>query len=194
MKQDLGETRRQFISFWGEMASSWGVSRTMAQIYALLFSTSDAMDTDEIMTELEISRGNANMNLHKLLNWGLVHKVNRADTRKDYFEAEKDIWELTRNIILKRQQLELKPVTDSLAEIAESLKEGETPTEELSEQDYAFYKNLYAMAEFLELFNEMTSRLTPLLENKDVDQVRNLIQLLKTSQPAEASSQEGSNE
>jgi len=66
----------------------------MAQIHALLYAELEPMDTDAIMEELRISRGNANMNLRKLNEWGLVHKVSVEGDRKDYFIAEKmsGIW------------------------------------------------------------------------------------------------------
>ena len=65
----------RFIVFWGEMASNWGINRTMAQIHALLYVSEEALDTDRIMERLQISRGNANMNLRSLMSWSLVYKV-----------------------------------------------------------------------------------------------------------------------
>jgi DNA-binding transcriptional regulator GbsR (MarR family) len=71
------EALSKFILFWGEMASSWGISRTMAQIHAYLYAREDPADTDHLMERLQISRGNANMNLRSLRNWNLVRKVHR---------------------------------------------------------------------------------------------------------------------
>ena len=51
----------QFVSLWGDMASSWGINKTMSQIHALLYAQSNPLDTDSIMKKLQISRGNANM-------------------------------------------------------------------------------------------------------------------------------------
>src|SRR3712207_4865863 len=69
------EAQERFILFWGEMASSWWINRTMAQIHALLYASEAPLDTDEIMERLQISRGNANMNLRSLTNWDLVRKT-----------------------------------------------------------------------------------------------------------------------
>ena len=63
------EALDKFVKLWGDMASAWGINKTMAQIHALLYAESQALDTDSIMEKLGISRGNANMNLHRLLEW-----------------------------------------------------------------------------------------------------------------------------
>ncbi|MDZ7681329.1 MAG: hypothetical protein U5J63_06325 [Fodinibius sp.] len=83
------EALEQFILLWGEMASAWGINHTMAQIHALLYAESDPLDTDAIMEQLDISRGNANMNLRNLLQWQLIHKVHFKGKRRDYYTAEK---------------------------------------------------------------------------------------------------------
>ena len=77
------EALSRFVLFWGEMASRWGINRTMAQIHALLYAAETPMDTDEIMKQLQISRGNANMNLRSLINWDLVRKVHQSGSRTD---------------------------------------------------------------------------------------------------------------
>ena len=33
----LTDLQRKFVLHWGEMGTSWGVNRTVAQIHALLF-------------------------------------------------------------------------------------------------------------------------------------------------------------
>ena len=80
--------RDEFVQLWGDMASSWGINKTMSQIHALLYAESDALHTDEIMSILSISRGNANMNVRRLLDWELIHKVQFEGDRKDYFQLK----------------------------------------------------------------------------------------------------------
>ena len=61
------ESRALFIRRWGEMGASWGISRTMAEIHALLFISNVPLCADQIMEELQVSRGNASMNLRQLV-------------------------------------------------------------------------------------------------------------------------------
>ena len=106
----LEEAKKQFIASWGAFGSHWGINRTMAQIHALLLVSADPLSADEIMEELEISRGNANMNIRELINWGLVERQLQPGERKEYFTAEKDIWRVARQIVQERKKRELDPM------------------------------------------------------------------------------------
>ncbi|HEX2846465.1 MAG TPA: MarR family transcriptional regulator [Chitinophagaceae bacterium] len=106
----LTEARQQFISNWGAFGTHWGINRTMAQIHALLLVSPDPLTQDDIMEELNISRGNVNMNIRELINWGLVERVLLPGERKEYFSAEKDIWKVVKQIVKERKKRELEPM------------------------------------------------------------------------------------
>ena len=116
-KQQLTQAQDDFISSWGQMGSTWGISRTMAEIHALLYITGQPMCTDEVMERLAISRGNASMSLRALLDWGIVSKVHKRGDRKEYFQAELDVWTLSRKVIAERLRREIHPILANLAEI-----------------------------------------------------------------------------
>lgn len=98
------EGKEKFIESWGKMASEWGINRTMAQVHALLLISPNPLTADEVMEQLDISRGNANMNLRALMDWELVHKSLKAGERKEYFYAEKDMWIVVKRIITQRRK------------------------------------------------------------------------------------------
>jgi DNA-binding transcriptional regulator GbsR (MarR family) len=100
---ELQEAKMQFVSAWGSFGSNWGINRTMAQIHALLLVSHEPVSADDVMRELNISRGNVNMNLRELINWGLVDRVILTGERKEFFTAEKDIWNVARTILLERK-------------------------------------------------------------------------------------------
>ena len=110
----LTEAKQQFISNWGAYGTHWGINRTMAQIHALLMVSPDPITQDEMMEELNISRGNVNMNIRELINWGLVERVIVPGERKEYFVAEKDIWKVVRLIVKERKKRELEPMLQLL--------------------------------------------------------------------------------
>jgi DNA-binding transcriptional regulator GbsR (MarR family) len=113
------EAKEKFIQAWGTLGSNWGVNRTMAQIHALLLMSPEALTTEDIRKELDISSGNANMNLRALMDWGLVHKKLKSGERKEYFAAEKDMWEVVKNIIIQRKKRELEPMLRALDELTD---------------------------------------------------------------------------
>jgi DNA-binding transcriptional regulator GbsR (MarR family) len=110
----LTEARQQFISSWGAFGTHWGINRTMAQIHALLLISPDPLTQDDMMEELNISRGNTNMNIRELINWGLAERVLLPGERKEYFTAEKDIWKVVKQIVKERKKRELEPMMQLL--------------------------------------------------------------------------------
>ncbi len=115
MKYD--EARHKFIQSWGGLGTSWGISRTMAQIHALLMISPDALTTDDIMKELGISRGNVSMSLRSLIEWGIVYKDYVPGDRKEYYRSEKDVWVLATQVAKERQKRELEPVIRMLNQV-----------------------------------------------------------------------------
>ena len=114
----LSEAQDKFIQAWGTLGSSWGINRTMAQVHALLLVSPEALSTEDIMAELNISRGNANMNIRALLDWNLVYKELKPGERREYFSAEKDIWKVATQVIRERRKRELEPVLKVLREVS----------------------------------------------------------------------------
>ncbi len=106
----LTEARQHFISSWGAFGTHWGINRSMAQIHALLMVSPEPLTQDEMMEQLNISRGNTNMNIRELINWGLVERVIIPGERREYFSAEKDMWKVVRMIVKERKKRELEPM------------------------------------------------------------------------------------
>lgn len=115
----LEEAKAKFIANWGRFGTNWGINRTMAQIHALLLVSPDPLSAEEVMDQLNISRGNANMNLRELIDWGLVQKVIVTGERKEFFSAEKDIWKAARQIIKERKKRELDLMIPVLQELSQ---------------------------------------------------------------------------
>jgi len=118
------EAKEKYIQAWGTLGSSWGVNRTMAQIHALLMVATAPLSAEDIMEELTISRGNVNMNLRALMDWGLAEKVLVSGERKEFFKAEKDIMKISVQVAKERKRRELDPILKLLNEISEV--EGDT--------------------------------------------------------------------
>jgi len=115
---ELAAAKLKFIEAWGKLGSEWGINRTMAQVHALLLISPDALTTEEIMETLSISRGNANMTLRDLIGWGLIEKQHKAGERKEYFFADKEVWNIARQVAKERKKRELEPVLKVLNELS----------------------------------------------------------------------------
>jgi len=114
----LADAKAQFIHLWGVTGTSWGVSKTLAQVHALLLVSPVALSTEDIMAQLTISRGNASMTVRELLDWGLIYKELRPGERREFFVAEKDMLQVTRCIIRARKRRELDQMKRTLDQLA----------------------------------------------------------------------------
>ncbi len=141
---DFQKTRMEFIAQWGTLGSSWGINRTMAQIHALLMIAVEPMPTNEVMEELKISRGNANANLRDLVGWGLIRRVTYPGDRKEYFEAEKDVWIMFCTIARERKRREIDPVLNLLKTASSQSLNANNPAQKL------FSEQLSELSEFVE--------------------------------------------
>lgn len=116
-RRQLLASQDQFVQAWGQLGPAWGISRTMAEAHALLYISGRALNTDEVMERLRISRGNASMTLRSLVEWGIVARVHKPGDRKEYYTAEQDVWTLARQIMRERLRREILPALASLHEI-----------------------------------------------------------------------------
>ena len=114
----LPEAKSQFIQAWGTLGSKWGINRTMGQLHALLMVSPDPLSAEDMMEALNISRGNVNMNIRDLMDWGLVEKMHKPGDRKEYFWAEKDVWKITKQVAKERKKRELEPIIKVLEQVS----------------------------------------------------------------------------
>lgn len=158
--ETLARARDEFITQWGAIGSAWGINRTMAQIHALLMVSPRALTTDEIMEELKISRGNAHSNLRELAGWGLVRGVIRKGERKEYFEAEKDVWKMFCTVGRERRRRELEPALQVIQNCTRQT--GGLKTAEAK----AFNGQLRALGDFVQVVDSVLGRVTKMEQSK----------------------------
>jgi DNA-binding transcriptional regulator GbsR (MarR family) len=99
----------RFVVHWGEMGEMWGVNRSVAQVHALLFVSDQPMTAEDIAARLGIARSNVSTSLKELTGWTLIRRVQVLGDRRDYFEAEADMFEMVRRIALGRKAREIDP-------------------------------------------------------------------------------------
>lgn len=153
----LQEAKLKFIQTWGALGSNWGISKTMAQIHALLMVSDQILCTEDIMEALQVSRGNTNMNVRSLIDWGLVYREVKTGDRREFFRAEKDIYKVGKQIVKIRREREVQPVINllnQLQSIDEKTEEGEN-----------FKKQMKEFAEFTERSDALVGKLVEADEN-----------------------------
>jgi len=117
-----------FVLHWGEMGSRWGISRTVAQIHALLYLAPRPVNAEEIAETLSLARSTVSTSLRELQGWGLIRLVHVLGDRRDHFEGIDDVWEMFRQIVAERKKKEVDPTLEILRETQRlSLENGAPP-------------------------------------------------------------------
>lgn len=118
MDKKTVEIRDKFIEAVGNMGESLGISRTVCQIYALLYINPEPLSPAEIGRLLAVSKGNVSINMKKLEEWNAVKKVWRKGYARSLYTANKDI----EGVVLERLKSGLKKRLDHLKSTLTELK------------------------------------------------------------------------
>jgi DNA-binding transcriptional regulator GbsR (MarR family) len=144
--EHLSDTAWRFIHHFGEMGSRWGISRTVGQIYALLYISHVPLNADDITHLLSFSRSNVSMGLKELQSWRLLRSEFRPGDRREYFKAPDDIWEIFRALADERRRREVVPTLSILRECLQA------PT--LTPEEEHFHRRMQAMHDLIAISNE----------------------------------------
>ena len=137
------------------------------------------------MERLQISRGNANMNLRSLINWNLARKVHLAGSRKDFYAAEKDVWEITAHIIREREKREIRPVMQQLRECQDILKgevQGAETCGDLPDRDAQLCERIESLIQLMDLFEGFSQTLLPFVQQRNMPVMKQLIRIAENFQ------------
>ena len=138
---------QKFILHWGEMGSSWGINRAVAQIYALLYLSEEPLTADEICSQLGLARSTVSTGIRELQSWGIVKVVHTLGDRRDHFEVISDVWDMFRKILETRKQREFDPTLEMLRNCVSELSDDEGASDQV----------IARLREMLELFDLMTT-------------------------------------
>ena len=117
----LTPAMQKFVLHWGEMGDKWGVNRSVAQVYALLYVAAKPLDAEAIAETLSMARSNVSTCIRELQSWGIIRLVHKVGDRRDHYEAFADPWETLDKVLEERRKREIDPTIRVLAEcIAEA--------------------------------------------------------------------------
>ena len=97
----------------GALMESWGFKRNMGRMWALLYLEGGPLSAGDIGERLELSSGAVSMLLTELQQWSVVKKTWVPGERRDFYEAETNIWKPVSRVFRER---ELRWVETALGE------------------------------------------------------------------------------
>jgi len=84
--------KNEIIQNFGEAYHSFGLSRLMGYIVALLIFSPEPISLDDIASQLGRSKGPISQITRRLLDRNLIRKVWKPNERKDYYEIQPEIF------------------------------------------------------------------------------------------------------
>jgi DNA-binding transcriptional regulator GbsR (MarR family) len=112
--QKLHPAVQEFVLRWGDLGGQWGVNRSVAQVQALLLLSERALTAEEIADKLGLARSNVSNSVKELLNWKLIRRVPVLGDRRDFFEAETDMWQMASKVAQGRKEREIDPMVAAI--------------------------------------------------------------------------------
>ncbi len=91
MSEELEKAQDIFLGKVNQICAKFGLNNVMAQLYTILYLHGKPMSLDDMVEQLNISKGSVSTNIRALERYGAVRKIWIRGSRKDHYEAETDI-------------------------------------------------------------------------------------------------------
>ncbi len=141
------EIRDKFIEAIGGFGESLGLSRTVCQMYALLFISEEPLAPAEIARLLGMSKGNVSINLKKLDEWNAVKKIWKKGSARSFYKANEDIDEIIFYKIKTGMDKRNRLLRESLKSVRESLQK--SSRDEDNEKSSHYLSRITKLEEYL---------------------------------------------
>jgi HTH-type transcriptional regulator, glycine betaine synthesis regulator len=128
---EISQTELDVADTVGRLMHFWGFKRPMGRTWTLLYLSSVPLGAAEVAEQLKMSAGAVSMTLGELLKWGVVKKTWRPGERRDFYEAETDIWKLVRRVLRERELTLVQEVGAALESARTSLAHAAMSKKEL---------------------------------------------------------------
>ncbi len=106
----------------GEVIEHWGFRKALGRVWTVLYLAAEALPASELTDRLSMSTGAVSMSLNELQEWAVVRKVWRPGERREFFEAETDLWKMISKVVSERERFWVRSVRERLEQASVLLK------------------------------------------------------------------------
>jgi HTH-type transcriptional regulator, glycine betaine synthesis regulator len=131
---NLSAVQHTMLDGLGQLADYFGFSKVIGQLYGALLLSDHPLCLDDMVEQLDISKANASMNMRTLENMGMVRQVwvRGSSSRRKYYEAETDFWQIISNVLSGR---EMRDLERAISTMQDSVKRLRNVQGEMNERD-----------------------------------------------------------
>jgi DNA-binding transcriptional regulator GbsR (MarR family) len=149
----------EFARFAGDMAESLSFSKSIGQIYGLLYIQPDPLSLDDIAKQLGMSKGNASINLRVLESWGAVRPVSMHASRRDFYRANTNLKELFLRRIKEGMGRRLEMADEALGRLSQT----QNPSGNIQKRVTEIRSQIDKAKKFLSTLDKMAALVLPRL-------------------------------
>ena len=135
MNERFREIEEIFMETLGKTAEAFGISRVVAQLYAILYLSPKPLSLDEMASRLKMSKGSVSVNIRILDSWQAVRKIWQRGSRKDYYTAELNIKKIIVNKLRTGINRRIGEIMDEVSRIEEILNSADNNAAALTPED-----------------------------------------------------------
>ena len=113
----MSHVEAELIDFFVRLAQLLGLTRSVGEIYGLLFASARPLPMDEFIQRLRISKGSASQGLKLLRSFGAVRAEYMPGDRRDHYVAEVELRKLAAGFLREKVQPQLSWGAERLANL-----------------------------------------------------------------------------
>lgn len=122
MSQTVQEAEILVADAVGDVIEHWGFRKALGRVWTVLYLVGEPLPAAVLIDRLSMSSGAVSMALSELQEWAVVRKVWRPGERREFFEAETDLWKMISKVVAERERFWVRSVRERLEQASVMLK------------------------------------------------------------------------
>lgn len=106
----------------GDVVEHWGFRKALGRIWTVMYLAGHPLTAADLSEQLQMSAGAISMSLTELQRWAVVRRVWVPGERREFYEAEVDIWKMISKVVSERERFLLQSVRDRLEQAESALR------------------------------------------------------------------------
>jgi DNA-binding transcriptional regulator GbsR (MarR family) len=120
--ETLWDSERLVSDTVGHLMELWGFKRNMGRVWTVLYLAGVPLTAKQLRDRLQLSTGAVSMTLSELSRWGVVRKQWVQGDRRDFFEAEANLWRMISRVMRERERAEIVQAIEAFEEALVALR------------------------------------------------------------------------
>jgi DNA-binding transcriptional regulator GbsR (MarR family) len=133
----LWDSERIVSDAVGQLMELWGFKPNLGRVWALLYLAGEPLTAKQLRDRLQLSTGAVSMTLSELGRWGVARKSWVQGDRRDFYEAEANIWKMVSRVIRERELAEVVRAIEAFEEALVALEHDADERTARKERRYA---------------------------------------------------------